>query len=62
MKLLRLVLAFVLPPAAIFLAYGISTTLVINVLLTLIGWVPGIIHALWAIAKLEEKADSISEG
>ncbi|MGB8698415.1 MAG: YqaE/Pmp3 family membrane protein [Thermosynechococcaceae cyanobacterium] len=57
MKLLRLLLSVLLPPAAIFLTYGISTTLVINILLTFLGFVPGIIHALWAISKYEEKAN-----
>jgi uncharacterized membrane protein YqaE (UPF0057 family) len=55
MTLLRYVLAVVLPPVGIFLTYGVSTALVINILLTLLGWVPGIIHAVWAIAKHDEK-------
>jgi hypothetical protein len=28
---------------------------VISILLTLLGWVPGSIHAVWAIVKHEEK-------
>lgn len=55
MTLLRYVLAVVLPPVGVFLTYGVSSTLVINILLTLLGWVPGIIHAIWAIAKHDEK-------
>ncbi|GAB4236807.1 MAG: YqaE/Pmp3 family membrane protein [Elainellaceae cyanobacterium] len=55
MKILRYVLAVLLPPAGIFMAYGISSTLLINILLTFLGWIPGIIHALWAIAKHDEK-------
>jgi uncharacterized membrane protein YqaE (UPF0057 family) len=55
MKFLRILLGILLPPVGIFLTYGISTTLVINVLLTLLGWVPGVIHGLWAIAKFDEK-------
>jgi uncharacterized membrane protein YqaE (UPF0057 family) len=47
MKLLRVVLAVVLPPLAVFLTMGISSAFVINLLLTLLGWVPGAIHALW---------------
>jgi uncharacterized membrane protein YqaE (UPF0057 family) len=39
----------------VYLTYGFSSTLVINIVLTLLGWVPGIIHALWAISKYEEK-------
>lgn len=55
MKLIRLLLCILLPPVGIFLTYGVSSTLVINILLTLLGWVPGIIHAVWAFAKHEEK-------
>lgn len=55
MKLLRVALGILVPPVGIFLTYGLSTTLLINVLLTLLGWVPGSIHAVWAIVKHEEK-------
>lgn len=51
MKPLRILLGILLPPLGIFLTYGISTTLLINVVLTLLGWLPGSIHAVWAIAK-----------
>ncbi|HEY9652472.1 MAG TPA: YqaE/Pmp3 family membrane protein [Coleofasciculaceae cyanobacterium] len=55
MKLIRFALGILVPPIGVFLTYGLSTTLVINILLTLLGWVPGIIHGFWAIAKHEEK-------
>lgn len=55
MKLIRFALGIFLPPVGIFMTYGVSTTLLINILLTLLGWVPGSIHAVWAIAKHEEK-------
>lgn len=55
MKLVRFALGILLPPVGIFLTYGVSATLVINILLTLLGWLPGSIHALWAISKHEEK-------
>jgi uncharacterized membrane protein YqaE (UPF0057 family) len=54
MTLLRIVLAILLPPVGVFLTYGIGPTLVINILLTLLGWLPGSIHAVWAIAKAEQ--------
>jgi uncharacterized membrane protein YqaE (UPF0057 family) len=57
MKLIRFALGVLVPPVGVFLTYGISMTLLINILLTLLGWVPGIIHAVWAIAKHEEKAN-----
>lgn len=55
MQLFRLLLAILLPPVAVFLTYGFSFTLVISIALTLLGWVPGIIHALWAISKADAK-------
>jgi len=57
MKLIRFLLGVLVPPVGVFLTYGISSTLVINILLTLLGWVPGSIHAVWAIAKQAEKND-----
>jgi uncharacterized membrane protein YqaE (UPF0057 family) len=56
MNLIQIVLGIFLPPLGVFLTYGLSTTLLINIGLTLLGWVPGSIHAVWAIAKHEEQA------
>lgn len=61
MSFVRLVLAILFPPAAIFLTYGVSFTLFISIGLTLLGWVPGIIHALWALSKHEEKLDQTTD-
>lgn len=58
MKILKYLLAIVLPPVAILFTYGVSSALAINIGLTLLGWVPGTIHALWAISKHEEKFGS----
>jgi len=57
MKLVRFAFGILIPPVGVFLTYGFSTTLLINILLTILGWVPGVIHAIWAIAKHEEKAN-----
>jgi uncharacterized membrane protein YqaE (UPF0057 family) len=55
--LLKILIGIVLPPVGVFLTYGLSTTLVINIVLTVLGWVPGSIHAVWAITKQAERAD-----
>jgi uncharacterized membrane protein YqaE (UPF0057 family) len=55
MKLLRLVLGVLIPPVGVFMTFGVGSTLFINILLTLLGWVPGSIHAVWAIAKQEQE-------
>lgn len=54
MKLLRIVLAIVLPPVAVFLTYGLGIPFWINLGLTILGWVPGAIHALWVVVKAYE--------
>ncbi len=51
MDLLRVVIAVLLPPRNVFLQVGIGKHFWINVLLTILGYVPGIIHAVWVIAK-----------
>jgi len=55
MDILRIVLAIILPPVAVFLTVGIGLHFWINILLTLLGGVPGMIHALWVIVKKKEK-------
>jgi uncharacterized membrane protein YqaE (UPF0057 family) len=49
--ILRIVLAIVLPPLGVFLQVGLTKHFWINVLLTILGYIPGIVHAVWVIAK-----------
>lgn len=48
---LRIILAILLPPLGVALQVGLSAQFWINVLLTLLGYIPGIIHALYIIVK-----------
>ncbi|PSQ95549.1 MAG: YqaE/Pmp3 family membrane protein [Bacteroidetes bacterium SW_9_63_38] len=48
---LRVVLAVLLPPLGIFLQEGLGTHFWINVLLTLFGYIPGLVHAVWILAR-----------
>ncbi len=57
MKIIQLIACILLPPLGVFLTVGVSTALVINILLTLLGWIPGIIHALWIFSKQTEQAN-----
>jgi len=45
MSPLTIILNILLPPLAVFLKHGLSGTFLISVLLTAIGWLPGVIHA-----------------
>lgn len=51
MDLVRIVAAILLPPLGVFLQVGIGVDFWINILLTLLGYIPGIIHAVWVIAR-----------
>ena len=51
MDVLRILLAILLPPVGVFLQVGIGLHFWLNILLTLLGYIPGIIHAIWVIVK-----------
>lgn len=51
MDILRIIIAIFIPPLGVFLQEGLGKHFWINVILTLLGYVPGIIHALWIIIK-----------
>lgn len=47
MSLSMILLTFFLPPVAVALTQGVGWQFVLNVVLTVTGWLPGVIHALW---------------
>ncbi|WP_218353024.1 YqaE/Pmp3 family membrane protein [Alteromonas lipotrueiana] len=50
MDIIRIILSILLPPLGVFLQVGIGAQFWINVVLTLLGYIPGIIHAVYIIA------------
>ncbi len=51
LDIIRVLLAIFLPPVGVFLQVGLGLQFWINILLTLCGYFPGIIHALWVILR-----------
>ena len=51
MDLLRIIAAVVLPPLGTFLEVGLSKHFWLNILLTILGYIPGIVHAVYIIAR-----------
>ena len=47
MSLLTIILNLLLPPLAVFMKHGVGTTLLVSILLTILGWIPGVIHAFY---------------
>ncbi|MTI89360.1 MAG: YqaE/Pmp3 family membrane protein [Balneolaceae bacterium] len=54
MDLIRILLAVFLPPLGVFMTVGLGGAFWLNILLTILGYIPGIIHAVWVIAKRSE--------
>lgn len=46
----RILLAVLLPPLGVFFQVGLRGHFWLNILLTLLGYIPGIVHAVWIIA------------
>lgn len=51
MDFIRLLLVFLLPPAAVAMQFGIDRHFWISVIFTLIGSVPGVIYAIYIMAS-----------
>lgn len=50
-KIVLMIISFLLPPLAVFLQKGVGKDLIINIVLCLFFWLPGIVHALWLSMK-----------
>lgn len=48
---IKILFAILLPPVGVALEVGLTKHFWINILLTLCGFLPGIIHAVYVIAK-----------
>lgn len=49
MDILKIILAILLPPVGVFMEVGLGMHFWLNVLLTIFGYLPGIIHAIFII-------------
>jgi uncharacterized membrane protein YqaE (UPF0057 family) len=50
-KLLLIIIAILIPPLAVGLKAGIGGALILNIVLTIFFYLPGLLHALWVILK-----------
>ncbi|KAK4173929.1 putative plasma membrane proteolipid 3 [Triangularia setosa] len=48
---LLLIMAIFLPPVAVFLKRGCDAHFFINILLTILAWLPGMIHAFYVVVR-----------
>lgn len=50
-RLVEILIAIFLPPVAVFLKRGVGKDLLINILLCLLLFFPGMVHALWVVSN-----------
>lgn len=49
MDIIRLLLSILIPPLGVFLQVGLGFHFWLNIVLTLLGYIPGLLHAIWII-------------
>ena len=54
-ELLLIIASVIIPPVGVFFRVGIRLHFWVNILLTLLGYFPGLIHAIWIIARESER-------
>jgi len=51
MEIIKIICSVILPPLGVFLQVGIGKHFWLNLVLTILGYIPGIVHAIWVVAK-----------
>lgn len=54
--LIRIILSVLVPPLGVFLQVGLGKHFWLNILLTILGYVPGLVHAIWVIVTFPRRA------
>lgn len=49
MQIVKIILCLILPPAAAYMQVGLTNHFWINLVLSLLFWFPGVVHALWLV-------------
>jgi uncharacterized membrane protein YqaE (UPF0057 family) len=50
-NLIRVVLTLIIPPVGVFFKVGFGLHFWVNILLTMLGYIPGLIHAIWVLSS-----------
>lgn len=58
----RVIAAYYIPPLGVFLQVGLSTHFWINLVLSLLGYWPGVVHGIWVIASVDENGEQSAGG
>ncbi|KAH3900201.1 Pmp3p SCDLUD_003172 [Saccharomycodes ludwigii] len=50
-KIFQLIIAFFIPPLAVYMARGWGQECKLNLILTILIFIPGMLHAFWIVMK-----------
>jgi len=50
-NLIRVILTVIIPPVGVFFKVGFGLHFWVNILLTFLGYIPGLIHAIWVLSS-----------
>jgi len=53
-NLVRVLLSILIPPLGVFFKVGFGLHFWINIALTVLGYVPGLVHAIWVLATHDD--------
>ncbi len=51
MGIVQIVASVIIPPVGVFLKRGIGLSFFLSILLTILGYVPGLIYAIWVVTR-----------
>lgn len=60
MTVLEFIIVFLFPPLAVAMRTGVGGKFFVNLLLTILGWFPGVIHAFIVLSR--HKTYKVDEG
>lgn len=54
-ELIHILIAVLCPPIAVFMRVGLKSQFWLNLLLTLMAYIPGLVHAIWLLAQTSDR-------
>ena len=48
---IRVILSIIVPPVGVFFKVGFGMHFWLNIVLTMLGYIPGLVHAIWVLAS-----------
>jgi uncharacterized membrane protein YqaE (UPF0057 family) len=55
MKVAQIIFAILIPPIGVLLTVGLGMQFWLNILLTILGYIPGMIHALYVVLNHDRR-------